>query len=57
MDLKFFEGVIQSEVQVEFGNHPVGLKLMELGTGKVIQYQHYLSGRAILSMVSESYPI
>lgn len=45
------------DVQVEFGNHPVGLKLKELGTGKVLQYQYYLSGQAILSMVNESYPV
>jgi len=45
------------DVQIEFGNHPVGLKLKELCTGKVLQYQNYPSGKAILSMVSESYPI
>lgn len=45
------------DVQIEFGNHPAGLKLKELYAGKVLQYQHYASGKAILSMVSESFTI
>jgi len=45
------------DVHLEFGNHRIGLVLRELCTGKVLQYQYYPSGKAILSMVSESYPV
>ncbi len=47
----------QSDVQLEFGNHPIGLKLQELSLNKVLQYQYYPSGQAILSMANESFPL
>ncbi len=46
-----------SDVRLEFGEHPIGLKLKELKLGRVLQYQYYPAGQAVLSMVSESYPI
>lgn len=46
-----------SDVRLDFGDHPIGLKIKELNLGKVLQYQYYPSGQAILSMVTESYPI
>ncbi len=47
----------QSDIRLEFGTHPIGLKLKELNLGRVLQYQYYPAGQAVLSMVSESYPI
>lgn len=47
----------QSDVRLEFGEHPIGLKLKELNLGRVLQYQYYPAGQAVESMVSESYPI
>jgi hypothetical protein len=47
----------QSDVLLEFGDHPIGLQMKELYLGKVLQYQYYPSGQAILSMVTESYPV
>ncbi len=47
----------QSDVSLEFGEHPMGLKLKELNLGRVLQYQYYPAGQAVLSMVGESYPI
>lgn len=47
----------QADVSLEFGEHPIGLKLKELKLGRVLQYQYYPAGQAVLSMVSESYPI
>jgi hypothetical protein len=46
----------QSDVQIEFGNHQLGLKLKDLSLKRVLQYQYYPSGQAILSMTNESYP-
>lgn len=45
----------QSDVRVEFGDHPIGQKLKGLFSGKVLQYQYYPSGKAILSSPAESY--
>ncbi len=47
----------QSDVSLEFGEHPIGLKLKELNLGRVLQYQYYPAGQAVLTMVSESYTI
>jgi hypothetical protein len=47
----------QSDIRLEFGTHPVGLKLKEMNLGRVLQYQYYPAGQAVLSMVCESYPI
>lgn len=47
----------QSDVHLEFGNHPIGLKLKDLTLNKILQYQYYPSGQAILSMVNESYQL
>jgi nitrogen fixation protein len=46
-----------SDVRLQLGDHPIGLKLKELKLGKVLQYQYCPSGQSILSMVSECYPI
>lgn len=46
-----------SDVHLEFGDHPMSLKLKELNLGKVLQYQYCPSGQAILSMVTESYSV
>lgn len=46
-----------SDVRLELGDHPIGLKLKELNLGKVIQYQYCPSGQAILTSVTESYPL
>jgi hypothetical protein len=46
-----------SDVRLEFGDHPMSLKLKELNLGKVLQYQYCPSGKAILSMVNESYRV
>ncbi len=45
----------QSDVKLECGDHPVGQKIRELYSGKVLQYQYYPSGQAILSSPAESY--
>jgi hypothetical protein len=45
----------QSDVKLEFGYHPVGQKIKDLFSGKVLQYQYYPSGQAILSPPLESY--
>ncbi len=47
----------QSDVQLEFGNHPIGLKLKELNLGRVLAYQYWPLRQATLSMVCESFPI
>jgi hypothetical protein len=47
----------QSDFRLEFGDHPIGLKIKELNSGKVLQYQYYPSGQAILSTVCESYSV
>jgi hypothetical protein len=31
----------QSDIRLEFGNHPVGVKLKELTLGKVLAYQYW----------------
>jgi len=45
----------QSDVKLEFGDHPVGQKIRDLYSGKILQYQYYPSGQAILSSPTESY--
>jgi hypothetical protein len=47
----------KSDVQLEFGNHPIGSKLKELNLGRVLAYQYWPLRQAALSMVCESYPI
>ena len=47
----------QSDVKLEFGDHPIGQKLKDLYAGKILQYQYYPSGQAILSSPTESYSI
>ena len=47
----------QSDVRLEFGNHPIGIKLKELNFGKVLRYQYWRKQKAILTMASESYTI
>jgi hypothetical protein len=47
----------QSDVNLEFGDHPLGLKLKDLFAGKILQYQYYPSGQAILSSPAESYSL
>ncbi len=47
----------QSNVKLEFGNHPIGQKIKGLYTGKVLQYQYYPSGQAILSTPTESFSL
>jgi hypothetical protein len=47
----------QSDVRLEFGNHPIGLQLKELSLGRVLRYQYCPAGQAILSMVNESYTL
>jgi hypothetical protein len=47
----------QSDVRLEFGNHPIGQKIKKLYSGKVLQYQYYPSGQAILSTPIESYSL
>jgi len=47
----------QSDVKLEFGDHPIGQKIKNLYSGKVLQYQYYPSGQAILSSPAESYSI
>lgn len=45
----------QSDVKLEFGDHPIGQKINGLYSGKILQYQYYPSGQAILSSPLESY--
>jgi hypothetical protein len=47
----------QSDVKLEFGTHPIGQKIKELFSGKVLQYQYYPSGQAILSTPIESFSV
>lgn len=47
----------QSDVRLEFGNHPIGVKLKELNLGKVLRYQYWPKQQAILTMACESYSI
>ena len=47
----------QSDIRLEFGEHPIGLKLKELKLGRVLQYQYYPTGQAVHSTVIESYSI
>jgi len=47
----------QSDVRLEFGNHPIGVKLKELKLGKVLRYQYWAKQQAILTMACESYAI
>jgi hypothetical protein len=47
----------QSDVKLEFGDHPIGQRIKDLYSGKVLQYQYYPSGQAILSPPLESYSI
>jgi hypothetical protein len=47
----------QSDVKLEFGDHPIGKKLKDLCSGKVLQYQYYPSGQAILSSPTESFSL
>ena len=61
-EFNFSEGDVgiskkQSDVHLEFGDHPIGLKLKNLSLNKVLQYQYYPSGQAVLSMANESYPL
>jgi hypothetical protein len=46
-----------TDVRLEFGDHPFGLKLKELNLGRVLQYQYCPFGQAILTTVAESYNI
>lgn len=46
-----------SGVRLELGDHLIGLKLRELPLGRVLQYQYYPKGQAVLSLPCESYPI
>jgi hypothetical protein len=47
----------QSDVKLEFGDHPIGKKIKDLYSGKVLQYQYYPAGQAILSTPIESISI
>jgi len=47
----------QFDVKLEFGDHPIGQKLKDIYAGRVLQYQYYPSGQAILSSPTESYTI
>jgi hypothetical protein len=47
----------QSDVKLEFGDHPIGQIIKDIYSGKVLQYQFYPSGQAILSPPLESYAI
>jgi hypothetical protein len=47
----------RSDVRLEFGDHPVAKKLQELKLGRVLEYQYYPAGQALLSAACESYPI
>lgn len=45
----------QSDVNLLFGDHLVGQKLQHLHSGKLLQYQYYPKGCAILTTPSEGY--
>jgi hypothetical protein len=47
----------RSDVQLDFGDHPMGIKLKELNLGRVLAYQYWPFRQATLSMVCESYTI
>lgn len=47
----------QSDVRLEFGDHPIGQKIKDLYSGKVLQYQYCPSGQAILSTPIESFSV
>lgn len=47
----------QSDVRLELGNHPVGLKLSELNLGRVLAYQYCPVRQAVLTEICESYPL
>lgn len=47
----------QIDVRLEFGNHPIAQKIKDLYSGKVLQYQYYPSGQAILSSPIESFSV
>lgn len=47
----------QSDVKLEFGDHSIGQKIKNLYSGKVLQYQYYPSGQAILSTPIESFSV
>jgi hypothetical protein len=61
-ELNFSEGRLgvsrkKSDALLEFGDHPIGLKLKGLNLGRVLEYQYYPAGQALLSNVCESYAI
>ncbi len=47
----------QSDVRLQFGDHPIGRKIKDLYSGKVLQYQYYPSGQAILTTPLESFSV
>jgi hypothetical protein len=47
----------QSDVKLEFGDHPIVQRIKDLYSGKVLQYQYYPSGQAILSTPTESFSV
>lgn len=47
----------QTDVKLELGDHPIGQKIKDLYSGKVLQYQYYPSGQAILSTPTESFSV
>jgi hypothetical protein len=47
----------KSDVKLEFGDHPIGQKIKNLYSGKVLQYQFCPSGQAILSTPLESFSL
>jgi hypothetical protein len=47
----------QSDVGLEFGDHPIGQKIKDLYSGKVLQYQYCPAGQAILSTPIESFSV
>jgi hypothetical protein len=46
-----------SDVLLEFGDHPIGMKLKELKLQKVLAYRYWPKMQAILSTVSDSYTV
>jgi hypothetical protein len=61
-ELNFSEGQLgisrkKSDVLLELGDHPIGLKLKGLNLGRVLEYQCFPAGQALLSNVCESYGI
>jgi hypothetical protein len=47
----------QSDVRLEFGDHPIGQKIKDIYSGKVLQYQYCQAGQAILSTPIESFSV